>query len=331
MGGEIVPNILVTGGAGYIGSNLVRDLLASGNNVVVLDKLVFGIEPISGLLSNRNFKLISGDVTNDGDLKKTFDLGIDSVIHLAAIVGDPACAADQDTAIQTNIDGTVKVANMSKSAGIKRFIFASTCSVYGAGGDKLLNEGSRLNPISLYAETRLAAEKDIAKITDDEFKPTILRFGTVYGLSPRMRFDLVVNYLTLKAIRDKEIRIFGGNQWRPFVHVKDIARALMLVLNSPIERVGKETFNVGDTAENYLLSRIGEIVGGIMPDVDVTNMDEIEDERSYRVSFGKIKDKLGFTARIKVEDGIMEMKSAIESKAIANPDDKRYYNYKQYE
>jgi nucleoside-diphosphate-sugar epimerase len=327
----VVPSILVTGGAGYVGSNLVRDLLASGNRVVVLDRLVFGIEPISGLLSNPDFKLIQGDITSDGDLEKAFGLGIDSVVHLAAIVGDPACAADQDTAIRTNIDGTLKVANVSKSAGIERFIFASTCSVYGAGGDKLLNEGSRLNPVSLYAETRLVAERDIAKLADDKFRPTILRFGTIYGLSPRMRFDLVVNFLTLKATRDKKIRIFGGRQWRPFVHVRDVARALMLVLDSPFERVGGQTFNVGDTAENYLLSRIGEIVEGLMPDVDVTTMDEIRDERSYRVSFDKIRNGLGFAAGIKVEDGIVEMKNAIESKAIANPDDRRYYNYKQYE
>lgn len=326
-----MPNILVTGGAGYIGSCLVRDLLASGYNVVVLDKLAFGIEPISELLPNKNFTLICGDITDNSDLEKAFSLGIDSVVHLAAIVGDPACAADQDTAIRTNIDGTLLVAGLSKAAGVGRFVFASTCSVYGAGGDQLLNEQSALNPVSLYAETRLAAERDLAKIADDKFRPTILRFGTIYGLSPRMRFDLVVNFLTLKATRDKKIRIFGGQQWRPFVHVTDVAKALMLVLTAPIEVVQGETFNVGDSSENYLLSNIGEIEKEIMSDIEVTNIEEIKDARSYRVSFDKIRNALGFKAGITVRDGIREMKAAIDSHAIANPDDARHHNYRQFE
>lgn len=322
---------LVTGGAGYVGSHLVRDLLAAGRSVIVLDKLLFGIDPVAPLQSNKDFKLVVGDITKEEDVKRAFDLDISSVIHLAAIVGDPACAADQDTAIKTNIDGTVLIARLSKEKGIKKFIFASTCSVYGASGNKMLNENSKLNPVSLYAETRLAAEKDITKISDRDFKPVILRFGTIYGLSPRMRFDLVVNFLSKKAVTEKKIRIYGGGQWRPFVHVKDIAKALMIALDAPIEKTGGKIFNVGGSNENYLMSQLGEIIKKLMPDVEVSHMDEIKDERSYRVSFEKIKKELGFTPDHKVEDGILEIKAALENKVIADPEEKRYYNYKLYD
>lgn len=325
-----MTSCLVTGGAGYIGSNLINDMLSAGKKVVVLDKLLFGIDPIASHLSNRNLKLIIGDISIEEDINKALELNVDNVIHLAAIVGDPACAANQHEAIKTNIDGTLKLATICKSKGVKRFIFASTCSVYGASGNILLDEGSKTNPVSLYAKTRLTAENEILKMVDGDFMPTILRFGTIYGISPRMRFDLIINFLTLKAIKEKKIRIFGGDQWRPFVHVRDIGRALLLMLNSPAKRIGGEIFNVGDTSENYLLSHLGDIVKRIMPDVEVSCLNEIKDERSYRVSFEKIKKAFGFTAGFNVKDGIIEIKNTIESKLISNPDDKKFYNYKQY-
>ncbi|MCJ7581525.1 MAG: NAD-dependent epimerase/dehydratase family protein, partial [Candidatus Aminicenantes bacterium] len=182
--------ILVTGGAGYIGSVLVNQLLHVGHKVVVLDKLMFGVEPIKKFMQSPspNLSILIGDIRNDDDVKRSIE-DVDTVIHLAAIVGDPACAADSDLAVDVNFNATVRLADMCKKKKIERFIFASTCSVYGFGKTKILTEDSQVNPISLYAETRLYGERGILSLADKNFSPVLLRLGTLFGLSPRMRFD----------------------------------------------------------------------------------------------------------------------------------------------
>ena len=319
--------VLVTGGGGYIGSVLVRMLLKERYKVRILDRFIFGIEPIADILNDPNLEVIIGDIRNVEDVKKSLKK-IDHVVHLAAIVGDPACSVQADVAVETNFLSTIRLARLARDNGIKKFIFASTCSVYGASGDKIIDEKSPTNPVSLYAETKLDAEKELLALLDKKPSLTILRFGTAYGLSPRMRFDLVINYLTKKALIDKEIKIFGGEQWRPFVHIYDISRAIKMVLETDDSIVKGEIFNVGTTKENFRMKEIGNIIRELIPDTNIRIVKQIKDKRSYRVSFKKIENTLGFKNEKTVEDGIIEIKEAIESGKIADPDDNRYYNHK---
>lgn len=319
--------VLITGGGGYIGSVLARMLLNNGYNVRILDKFTFGIEPIASIINHPNMEVVIGDIRKIGDLKKAIK-NIDHIVHLAAIVGDPACSVQGDIAVETNFLSTIRLARLARENDIKRFVFASTCSIYGTSNTDIVNEESSTNPISLYAETKLDAEKELLALLSNKPALIILRFGTVYGSSPRMRFDLVINYLTKKALLDKEIKIFGGEQWRPFVHVEDIARAISLILDADIEKVKGEIFNVGSTNENYKMKDIGEIVKECIPKTNVDIVKEIQDKRSYRVSFEKIEKDLGFSNKKKVEDAIMKIKDAIKTGKITNPDDSIYYNHK---
>jgi len=318
--------ILVTGGAGYIGSVLVNQLLQLGYKVVVLDKLMFGVEPIKKFMQspNPNLSIIIGDIRNDDDVKRAIE-DIDAVIHLAAIVGDPACAADSDLAVNVNFNATVRLADMCKKKNIERFIFASTCSVYGYGKTKILTEDSEVNPISLYAETRLYGERGILSLADKNFSPVLLRLGTIFGISPRMRFDIIVNYLTQKAIKEKTISIFGGNQWRPLLHVEDAARAFQIMLDSPLEKIRKQIFNIG--YQNLQIKKIGDIIKQTLPETEIKIIQKLEDKRTYHVSFDKIQKTLNYCAKKSPESGIKEITEAIKNGSIQDPSNKIYYNH----
>jgi len=320
-------NILVTGGAGYIGSVLVRKLLNKGYKVKVLDNLLFGDESIKELYSNPNFKFIKGDILNNNNLAQILS-DVDTVVNLAAIVGEPACLSKKDLALKTNYLGAVYLARLCKSLGIRRFVQASTCSTYGEqDGNKAVLEPSPLFPADFYGETKIYAERELIKLMDNSFNPTLLRFSTVYGLSPRMRFDLVVNTLTKKAVIDKEILIFGGDQWRPLIHVSDVADAIILVIESSLTKVGNQIFNLGSNTENYLISQIGDIVKECIPNIEVKSVKGVEDKRSYKVDFSKIEKALGFKNKKRVKDGVLEIKQAIESGKFSDLEDKIYYNH----
>lgn len=321
-----INTVLVTGGAGYIGSLLVRKLLDRKYRVKVMDKLLFGDDSIKSLGENHNFQFIKGDIQNPGDIKRAID-DVDAVIHLAAIVGDAACAANQETALKTNYLATINLAKLCKEKGINKFIFASTCSTYGIGNEGKLTEGSSLQPVSLYAETKIYAEKELVKMTDGNFMPIIFRFSTVYGISPRMRFDLVVNLLTVKAFVEKEILIFGGQQWRPFVHVEDVGRALINCLEIPFAKIDGQIFNLGGDKENYLINSIGEIIKKMMPDTKIKIIDDNNDRRTYHVSFNKIKRVFGFEPQKTVEDGVKEIYETLKQNKILDYKDYKYYNY----
>jgi len=319
--------VLITGGGGYIGSVLSRMLLGNGYGVRIFDNFTFGIDPVAEILNHPDVEVVIGDIRKIDDLKKGIK-GVNHIIHLAAIVGDPACSVQGDVAVETNFLSTIRLARLARDNGIKKFIFASTCSIYGASGDKIIDEESSTNPVSLYAETKLDAEKELLALLDEKPILTILRFGTAYGLSPRMRFDLVINYLTKKALQDKEIKIFGGDQWRPFVHIYDISRAIKMILDADDGAIKGEIFNVGSTKENYRMNEIGRIIKEIMPDTNVEIVEQIQDKRSYNVSFKKIENRLGFKNEKTVKDGVTEIKDAIESGIIDNPNDDKYYNHK---
>ncbi len=323
---QAVRSVLVIGGAGYLGSVLVRKLLERGYYVTVLDALLYGDEGIRDLYGHDRFEFIQGDMRDVEDVVRAMQ-DADAVIHLGAIVGDPACALDEKLTLEINLAATRMIAEVARGFGVQRFIFASTCSVYGAS-DQLLDERSALNPVSLYARTKIDAERILLSLNDDRFAPVILRFATVYGLSPRPRFDLVINLLAARAVSEKRITIFGGSQWRPFIHVDDAAEAILKCLEAPLLAVKGQIFNVGSDEQNYQIAQLGDIIKELIPDVESIHQGEDVDRRNYRVSFAKIRKQLGFVPRRTVADGVLEIKAAIEAGRIQDYRDPRYSNYK---
>lgn len=317
--------ILVTGGAGYIGSVLVRRLLAAGARVRVLDRFLFGGHGLEEIASDGSLSVLHRDLRDPRAHAEALE-GVETVIHLAAIVGDKACAMDEERAVQTNWTATVSFARSAAARGIRRFVFASTCSVYGEGRDETLTEESPVKPLSLYAETRWHAEQGLLELASEgALDPVLLRFGTVYGLSPRMRFDLVVNLLARDAVLKGEVSIFGGEQWRPFVHVSDIARALELAAHDRLPE-GSPIVNVGDNLENYQLRDLKEAIEERIPEARVRVLPAAKDPRTYRVSFDKIERLWGFRAERRVGDGIAEIAAAVRSGKILEPYGSRYVN-----
>ncbi len=322
-----MKSILVSGGAGYIGSVLVSLLLGKGYHVRVLDNLSFGGEAIVDFVSDPNFEFTRGDVTNEDDVRKALK-GIDGVVHLAAIVGDPACAKQPDLARKTNLEGSKLFYTLANEAGAKRFIFASTCSNYGKmNGTDYVTETSTLAPVSLYAETKVAVEKFLlGQDKANTCKPTSLRFSTVYGLSRRPRFDLTVNEFTKELSLGRELKVFGEQFWRPYCHVVDLSRSVIAALEAPEDKVAFDVFNVGDTNENYQKQMIVEEIVKVIPDARVSYVKKNEDPRDYRVSFEKIRERLDYHITKTVPDGIREIHKVVQDGFFNNVDDPKYKN-----
>jgi len=315
--------VLVVGGAGYIGSLLVERLLEKGYRVRVLDNLLYGDEALRPVRNHPDFDLMIGDCRNIQDVVKAVK-GVESVVHLAAIVGDPACNQDRDSALETNYAATRMLIEIAKGHGASRLVFASSCSVYGATNVEM-DENAAVQPISLYGQTKVDSERALLDASSDTFHPTVLRFATVFGLGYRPRFDLVVNLLTAKARQEGVITIFNGQQWRPFIHVRDLVDATVRVLESPVRLVSGEIFNVGDTRLNHTLTEVAEVIRDAFPNVRVEHMDN-SDRRNYRVNFDKLLKVTGFQARYTIRDGVEELKNAFDEHRIVDYTDLRYHN-----
>lgn len=321
-----IKDVLVIGGAGYIGSALVPKLLAAGYNVRLLDMLLFGREPIAAFADDPRLEILEADFRQiDAVVRSVRD--VDAVIHLGGLVGDPACAIDEDLTIDINLTATRLIAEVAKGAGVARFIFASSCSVYGAS-DEFLDERSLLSPVSLYARSKIASEKVLLAMADSRFGPTILRFGTIYGMSGRTRFDLVVNLLTAKAVLEGEITVFGPDQWRPFLHVDDAAESIVAALEAPFGNIRGEIFNVGSNAQNYTLGEMARVIHALVPQARLVESEAADDRRNYKVRFGKIERSLRFEPKWTLEAGVRQVIAAIGTREVSDYREARYSNVK---
>ncbi len=319
--------VLVTGGAGYIGSVLVGQLLSRGHKVRVLDRLFFGAKSIDPYRTNPDFSLFQDDVRYFDE--KIME-GVEVVMDLGGLANDPSCDLDPEATLSINHRGSVRVASLAKKMGVGRYIFSSSCSIYGHGESTQLHEESPKNPVSAYARAKLGAEQDILPLADDKFCVTFLRNATVYGYSARMRFDLVVNMMTMYAWKTRKIHVLGGGkQWRPVVHVKDVGNAFILAMESDKSKVNREAFNVGSSGQNYQVFQIASMVRDVIPYVDVEIVPDDPDKRTYNVSFDKIQQRLGYKVERTVHEGIVETKQAMESGAV-DPEDPRTVTLKYY-
>lgn len=323
MSGQTV----VTGGAGYVGAMVCDELLAAGRDVVVLDTLMHGQDDVVRQLTERGVEVVRGDV-RDPAARRQVLAGADAVVHLAAIVGDPACARDPELAQDVNVEGSTALIETARAAGVRRLVFASTCSNYGRMSDPTvaIDERAELAPLSLYASQKVQIEQ---ALLGGDFAPLdvcCLRFATVYGVAPRMRFDLTVNEFTRDLHLDRELDVFGEQFWRPYVHVRDAGRAVRTVLAAPAELVAGRVFNAGSSAENYRKKDLVEIIHAKTANGSVSFVERQEDPRDYKVSFERIGRELGFQTTMTVPDGVEEIIDVLDAGRFDDPFDGRYRN-----
>jgi nucleoside-diphosphate-sugar epimerase len=311
--------ILVTGGCGYLGSVLTPLLLRANHQVRVLDNLMYGTHFGWALAGQPGYTLIRGDL-QDKSIVADALRDVDTVVHLAAIVGDPACSRRPSLARNVNLQASRDLIEAAKAAGVQRFVFASTCSNYGKMTDPsaMATEEWELRPLSLYAETKVETEQFLLSPGGSMPVSTILRFATLYGPSPRMRFDLTVNEFVLNLRVDRKLTLYGEYFWRPYVHVRDAARAVLAVLEAPPDSVASKVFNVGDTRENYRKRDLADMIA-LQTGGSITVVHKAEDPRDYKVSFERIRSSLGFTISRTVTDGINEVLKMIDVGLVDKP------------
>ena len=284
--------------------------------------------PLLGVWSHPGFEFIRGDVCNRSTLQAAV-AGVDAVVHLAAIVGDPACSRQPDLARAVNLQAALALIEESQRAGVVRFLFASTCSNYGRmkDTDKYVDEETELSPISLYAETKVAVERALLQVdAARDGAPRHCGSPPFLAFRPRMRFDLTVNEFTMEMLTKKYLKVFGEQFWRPYVHARDAARAIKLVLKAPAEKVAGTVFNVGATDQNFSKKQLVEMISAHAPDAVVEYVHKQEDPRDYRVSFARISEQLGFRITRTVSQGIEEVAQLVRSGAITDFADPRYRN-----
>ncbi len=319
--------IVVTGGAGFIGAQVCLDLVGSGHRVRAFDVLQHDQQAVAERLEQSGVEVIRADI-RDPEARERALSAANGVVHLAAIVGDPACALEPELALAVNIDGTHALAADAARLGVERFVFASTCSTYGSvpDPDVAVDESGVLVPVSLYARQKAELEQWLLGQSHGALAPIILRFATVYGVAPRMRFDLTVNEFVRDLWADRTLEVFGERYWRSCVHVRDAARAIRLVLDAPIERVAGEVFNVGRPGEDYTKLDLLDEIRKLTDRGQVKFVHRDVDPRHYKVNFDKIHEVLGFKGELTVPDGIAEVLAGLDQHRFSDPFDEHYRN-----
>ncbi|HEY3595546.1 MAG TPA: SDR family oxidoreductase [Polyangiaceae bacterium] len=324
-------HIVVTGGAGYIGSTLVPVLLDAGHRVTIVDRLFFGDEPVRRLSAAHGsaLKIVRADVRRVDP--RVFE-GVDALVDLAGISNDPSCELDSELTRSVNLEGALRVARLAQAAGARHIVFASSCSVYGHGAALSLAEDTTPHPVSLYAHCKAEAEQRLTALAKSTgISLTLLRLATVFGLSAKMRFDLAVNVMTKNAYVARKITVEGGGQqWRPFVHVRDVAEAMRRALDLPASRVETRVINVGSAANNVRIKNLAYRVRDVVPGTEIVMAPTDPDLRDYNVSFERIGHALDFCPSRTIEEGITEVLGALRAGSV-DPDDRRWYTLRQYQ
>jgi len=308
--------VVVTGGAGYLGNHVVRQLVEIGHDVRVFDRLCFEESVAEELKKLPGCEFVRGDIRKIGEFPALFE-GAHAVIHLAGLANDPSCDLDPEMALDVNYRSTVHLAEMAQAHGVRRFVYASSCSVYGRGVFEILDEESPTNPVSVYAQSKLESERILLDRRSNAFEPVIVRPATLFGWSSRMRFDLAINLMVATAMRNGCINIYGGGkQWRPFVHVRDAARAIVKMLEAPADAVNGEIFNLGTDAVNFQIIDLAKRIAGLFEGVAIEIVKDDEDLRSYHVQFGKIERVLGFEPEWSADRGAEEVRDHLADERI---------------
>ncbi len=324
-----MKTVLVVGGAGYIGSVLTAHLLSEGHKVVVLDNFSYGNNQcVLPYIGNKGYRFIYGDLSNTKVLGQAVH-GVSDVVILAGLVGDPITKKYPELSHSVNNEGIKRLLTFCNRKSLHRVIFVSTCSNYGLiKENELADENFELNPLSLYAKSKVVAEKYILSMKGKvDFSPTILRFATAFGLSPRMRFDLTVSEFVLDLASGKELLVYDPDTWRPYCHVKDFARLISRVLVADNDTVSFEVFNAGGDLNNYTKKGIVELILAKLPKSLVRYQEHGSDPRNYRVNFSKVRERLDFVPEFSVVDGINELLAAIESKVFDGSNCSRLGNF----
>lgn len=325
-----IKRVLVTGGAGYVGSVLVPRLLQKGYKVTVLDTFWFWDSPEEyaralDVQGNNQLVLVNGDLRNTEDILKASS-EVDTVIHLACISNDPSSELNRDFTHSVNYDGSINLIDLSKAHGIKRFIYASSSSVYGVKSEAKVTEDLVLEPLTQYSQLKVEIEHYLKYTLDSSFQGVIIRPSTVCGYSPRQRLDVVVNLLTNLAVNKRKIMVLGGDQLRPNIHITDMARLYELLLEIPIEKINGKIYNAG--YENLTVRQIAYLVKEVIGNVEI-EFKETNDPRSYKVCSDKIKEELGFEAEYNVKMAIQDLKDAFAQQKIKNPENEYYFNVRR--
>jgi len=307
--------VVVTGGAGYVGSIVTAHLLLEGHSVVVLDRLAGGGESMLGYVSHPAFRFVCGDVRDRSLVSQALD-GAGAVIHLAAIVGEPACKPHEREAWSINFEGTLVTLEVAEALRIPRLLYVGTCSNYGVSSpDVLVDEDAPLNPLGVYAQSKVEAEQAVLAHCGNT-RTSVLRLGTICGLSPSMRFDLLVNEMARAAVLGDTIDIFAPDAWRPFLHIRDAARAMAWELAAQVAPTGRRVFNV--VGDNYRKRDLGALVSRHYPHARIEVTDKVPDPRDYRVSGNRIRER-GFEPTMSVEDAFVQVAAAIKSGVFRDP------------
>jgi len=323
-----MSNVLVFGAGGYIGIPLCAKLIEHGHSVIALDRFFFGKERMNDLSGKAALQVVADDIRDfDAALLK----GIDAVVDLAGLSNDASAEIKPELTESINKHGATRLARLAKEAGVRRYVYSSSASVYGHGVRERLTENDECHPLTAYAESKLHVEKTLSELLDPNFEVVIFRNATVFGLAPRMRFDLAVNIMTLRAWKERVIYVMGGgSQWRPFVHVNDVVRVLIQGVEEDSERVSGQIFNVGGDDMNYQIRQLAQFVRDVVPNTAVHVIPDDPDRRTYNVSFAKIKQHLGFEPSVRVHEGIVEIKQALD-RGVISGDDPTCYTLQWYQ